>query len=68
VDKKLLTVRDVAERFSVKEVTIRRWIKRGQLSGMETPAGWRFEEADIQRWMDRYRTPLNDAPAPEQRQ
>ena len=53
----LMTVRDVAKRLAVQEVTIRRWLKRGILTGLETPAGWRFMESDIQAFMNQHRTP-----------
>lgn len=53
----LMTVRDVAQRLAVTEVTIRRWLKRGILTGLETPAGWRFMESDIQTFLNQHRTP-----------
>ena len=52
---KLMTVEDVAERLNVIPITIRRWLRRGELTGLKTPAGWRFEERDIQEWIDRHR-------------
>ena len=53
----LMTVRDVAKRLAVTEVTIRRWLKHGILTGLDTPAGWRFMESDIQAFMNQHRTP-----------
>ena len=52
---KLLTVEDLAERLNVIPVTIRRWLRRRELTGIRTPAGWRFEEKDVQAWIDRHR-------------
>ena len=51
----LLTTADLAERLKVTQITIRRWLNRGQLTGIQTPAGWRFEEKDIQAWIDSHR-------------
>ena len=57
----LMTVRDVAKRLAVTEVTIRRWLKRGILNGLETPAGWRLEESDVQAFLNKHR----NVPQPE---
>ena len=55
MSNELMTVKDLAQRLKVTEITIRRWLARGQLTGIDTPAGWRFEEKDIQAWIDQHR-------------
>ena len=52
----LFTVAEVAERLKVAPVTIRRWLKRQWLTGIETTAGWRISEQDIADWDRRNRT------------
>jgi len=54
--EELLTVEEVADRLKVLPITIRRWLARGEITGFKTPAGWRFEEKDIQSWIDNHRT------------
>jgi len=58
-----LTVEEAAERLSVHEQTVRRWLRAGQLVGtsINRRAGWRIREAEIQRF-------LSEGPAaPEER-
>lgn len=52
----LYTVAEVAERLKVAPTTIRRWLKRQWLTGIETTAGWRISEQDIADWDRRNRT------------
>ena len=52
----LYTVAEVAERLKVAPTTIRRWLKRKWLTGIETTAGWRISEQDIAEWDRRNRT------------
>ena len=48
-----LTVEETAERLSVHEQTVRRWLRSGQLIGtsINRRAGWRVRESEIQRFL-----------------
>jgi excisionase family DNA binding protein len=48
-----LTVEETAERLSVHEQTVRRWLRAGQLSGtsINRRAGWRIPESEIHRFL-----------------
>lgn len=60
--EKWLTVDEAAERLSVHEQTVRRWLRAGQLIGtsINRRAGWRIRESEIQRF-------LTEGPAQEER-
>lgn len=47
-----MTVRDVAARLNVDEKTIYRLAQRGDLPGFKVAGAWRFQRADLQRWID----------------
>lgn len=47
-----MTVRDVAAYLNVDEKTIYRLTKRGDLPGFKVAGAWRFQYADLQRWVD----------------
>ncbi len=47
-----LTVRDVAVYLNVDEKTIYRLAQRGDLPGFKVAGAWRFQSADLQRWID----------------
>lgn len=53
----LLTVAEVAERLKVQPLTVRRWLKRGDLAGIQLGdrAGWRISEDDLDRFLDERR-------------
>lgn len=51
------TPQQAAEILQVHVQTLRRWLKRGEITGADTPAGWRLSEEDIQGWINRYRAP-----------
>lgn len=54
---KTYTPHQAAEILQINVQTLRRWLKRGEITGADTPAGWRLSEADIQEWINRYRKP-----------
>ena len=54
-----MTPEEVAEILKVKPETIRRWLRRGELSGSCTPAGWRLTPADLETWLAKYRKPVS---------
>ena len=47
-----MTVRDVAAFLNVDEKTIYRLTSRGDLPGFKVAGAWRFQYADLQRWVD----------------
>lgn len=53
--KQIMTVDEVAELLAVHPQTIRKWLRSGELTGADTPAGWRMTPADIEKWMTKHR-------------
>ncbi len=51
------TVDEVADLLKVHPQTIRRWLRRGELTGADTPAGWRITTADLDAWLNKHRHP-----------
>ncbi len=54
----LLTVAEVAERLKVQPLTVRRWLKSGDLSGIQLGdrAGWRIAEDDLRAFLEQRRS------------
>lgn len=53
-EDRLLTVKQVAELLQVHPVTVQRWLRSGQLSGIRLPAdklGWRVRRSEIERFL-----------------
>ncbi len=48
-----LTVDEAAQRLSVHDQTVRRWLRSGQLVGtsINRRAGWRIRESEIERFL-----------------
>ncbi len=48
-----LTVEEAAQRLSVHDQTVRRWLRSGQLVGtsINRRAGWRIRESEIERFL-----------------
>lgn len=55
--KPIMTVDEVADLLAVHPQTIRKWVRAGKLTAADTPAGYRFTPADVERWMTKYRQP-----------
>ena len=51
VDEPHLTVKQAAERLQVKDATVRRWLRTGQLHGtyLSDRAGWRVPASEVRR-------------------
>lgn len=49
-----LTVQEVADRLKVTPLTVRRWLNKGELVGIQLGdrAGWRITEDDLRRFVD----------------
>jgi len=52
--ERLLTVADVAARFSVHPQTVRRWLREEQVHGvmLTRQAGYRIPESEVQRILE----------------
>lgn len=49
------TPEQAAKILQVNVQTLRRWLRRGELTGADTPAGWRLTPADLEAWLNRHR-------------
>lgn len=49
------TPEQAAKILQVNVQTLRRWLRRGELTGADTPAGWRLTPADLEAWLSRHR-------------
>ena len=47
-----MTVRDVAKFLNVGSITVYRLVQAGELPGFKVAGSWRFQEADIRRWIE----------------
>lgn len=50
------TVREVADLLKVNEVTVRRWIKDGELRAIDIGKGWRIGPDDLDAFLDDHAT------------
>ncbi len=58
----IMTPEEAANILRVKPETVRKWLRKGELTGANTPAGWRITQADIEAWLAKYRrTPVAQA-------
>ena len=55
------TPEQAAKILQVNTQTLRRWLRRGELTGANTPAGWRLEPADLEAWLNKHRKPQQAA-------
>jgi excisionase family DNA binding protein len=59
--EKHITVKDVAEYCLVSSVTVRRWIKDGELSAMKLPSGHcRITTAGFRDFLERLNMPIKE--------
>lgn len=58
-----ITPEQAAKMLQVTPATIRKWLRKGELAGSETPAGWRITQADIEAWLAKYRREAKDTTA-----
>ena len=47
-----MTVRDVAKFLNVGNITVYRLVQSGELPGFKVAGSWRFQKADLERWID----------------
>ena len=48
----MLKVKEVADFFRVKELTIYRWLHAGKLKGMKVGREWRIPEEEVKRLVE----------------
>ena len=56
----LLTVEDVARRLNTSEASVRRWLRRGMLTGIQVGGEWRVERAELEDFIERNRRPKKE--------
>jgi len=56
LSKQFLTVKDVAELLKVGDVTVRRWIRGGNLRAIALGREWRIAPADLEDFLRRHET------------
>lgn len=57
-----MNVHEVAIEIGVHVETVRRWLTKGELTGSNTPAGWRVTPADIEAWLAKHRRETKEQP------
>jgi excisionase family DNA binding protein len=50
--ERYLTPEDVAGRLSVSPLTVRRWLRKGELKGLKAGKQWRIREADLKAFLE----------------
>lgn len=50
------TVKDVAVRLKVSEVTVRSWVRQGELRAIDIGKGWRIADQDLNAFLCRHAT------------
>lgn len=56
------TVKEVADLLQVNEVTVRRWIKDGELRAIDIGKGWRIGPEDLDAFLEGHATRPADRP------
>ncbi len=51
----LMTLAEVAEYLKIDERTAYCWLKEGKLPGFKLGSAWRFDKADIQKWVQEHK-------------
>ena len=57
LSRKFLTVRDVADLLQVGEVTVRHWIRDGELRAIDVGREWRIAPGDLEQFVERRASP-----------
>lgn len=52
----LMTLAEVAEYLKIAERTAYGWVKEGKLPGFKLGNTWRFDKADVQKWVQEQKT------------
>jgi len=54
-DMETYTPEQAAKTLQVTVQTVRKWLRNGELSGANTPAGWRLTPDDLSAWLNKHR-------------
>jgi excisionase family DNA binding protein len=54
------TSKDVQEKLNVSRITVLRMVDRGEIPAYKVRRDWRFEEKDIEEYLERNRSLVND--------
>lgn len=49
----LLTIKQVAEKLQVAEVTVRKWQEQGKIAFIKLPQGVRIREEWLENWLEK---------------
>ena len=49
--KRLLDVEELAEYLKLRKQTIYNWLNQNKISGIKIGGVWRFDKAEIDRWL-----------------
>lgn len=62
-DERMLTVKDIAERLQTNQETIRRWLRAGELRGMQLGdrSGYRVPVSELRRFIAARMSPPPEA-------
>ena len=52
---RLLSVEELARKWSLRPATVRAWLRRGRLRGYKVGASWRLDPRDLNEFLDRGR-------------
>ena len=59
--KKRIKVKDIADYCMVSNITVRRWIKHGELTAIRLPSGhYRVNIVDFRKFLEKWNTPVNE--------
>jgi len=54
--RQFLTVKEVADLLKIGEVTVRHWIKGGELRAIDVGREWRIAPSDLEQFLQRHAT------------
>lgn len=54
--RQFLTVKEVADLLKIGEVTVRHWIKGGELRAIDVGREWRVAPSDLENFLQRHAT------------
>ncbi len=56
----MYTSKDVQEKLNVSRITVLLMVDRGEIPAYKVRRDWRFEEKDIEEYLERNRSLVND--------
>lgn len=58
--EQMLKAEDVARRLNVSVATVRRWLRSGELAGIQFANEWRIDPEDLQKFINRKKGPKKE--------